>query len=293
MTWTFRSGAWLGAAAVAGLLVTYMPALSASPAAPGLSDKDDNKGSDNGKGAKGDKGTVGPQGPAGPAGPVGASGATGPAGPTGATGAAGANGTSLAVTAIDPGGLCGAIAGANISDGTSSVPVCDGAKGDKGDTGPAGADAPGVTGESGDFPGSPGLPLNVPFNTGGTVVLTKHVTGFKGYMIWANAALGFQTVNGTPSPTQATCAIFQTVNSVTTQLDFRSLNVLLPSGQPQAFVRYALSLVSDSGEFNKTDIVTYTLQCGTPANNPATPVLATSSSIAVVGLNAIFGLDGN
>lgn len=283
MTFRLKYGSWVGSVVVAGLLVAQTSVGGASLSAAGsVSDKDD-KG---GKGEKGDKGDKGDHGDKGQVGPAGPQGPAGPAGPAG---------TSLTVTPIAPGGPCGSLlAGANISDGSHSVPVCDGAKGDTGDKGEAGAAAPGVTGEAGDYvppQGVLGMPLTTAFSAGGTTVVAKHVTGFHGYMVWANAALAFQIVNSVASPTQATCAIFQTVNGVSTQLDFRTLNVLLPSGQPQALVRYALGLVSDSGEFNTNDIVTYSLQCGPPPNNSATPVLATSSSLAVVGLNAVFGLD--
>jgi len=242
---------------------------------------------------QGPKGDTGATGPAGAAGATGATGATGPAGAQGATGAAGATG---------PAGP-------------------QGSKGDPGDN------AQGVIAEGGHGGGSlttpystsdqspiPGTP-NIVTVEGGTVVASKTVTGFLGYMIWGNAAIQFQAsydASGVLIPiqqsaTSATCTLRQgvkvgdTITLDPTPVDTRAIQVIFPPTAPSSISgrtliqKYVVSLVGDSpAPGSASDIVVAQLLCGgnnLPAN-AANPVpQATSTSIAVIGLNGVFGLD--
>jgi hypothetical protein len=264
------------------------------------------------------QGAAGPQGPAGVAGPAGAA---GPKGDKGAAGDPGAAGAGVTVTPIASGAGCGPVAGVLVTDGNGhSELVCDGAAGPKGDKGDTGDNAQGVIAEG----SSGGGTLTTPYSTpnpgapstvlGGTVVVTKPVTGFRGYMVWGNAAIQFQAsyssqgtmIPGQQTATSATCTLRQGVkvgDVVTldpTFIDVRSIQVLFPATVPattngQTLVqRYVISLVGDSpAPGNASDVVVAELLCGSNgvAAGATPPLQATSTSIAVIGMNGVFGLE--
>lgn len=268
-------------------------------------------------GAQGPAGATGAAGAAGPAGPQGSAGAQGAIGPQGPQGPSGSQGAAGAAGAQGPAGEAGA-AGANGETGSA------GPKGDKGDTGD---NAQGVIAEG----SHGGGPLTTPYSTsdqspipgtpnivaipGGTVVTSKVVTGFRGYMVWGNAAIQFQAAYDASgvlvpfgqSATSATCTLRQgvkvgdTITLDPTPLDIRSIQVIFPPTAPAAFFnkpmvqRHVISLVGDSPvPGNADDIVVVQVLCGsnnlpTNAGNPV--LLAPSTSIAVIGMNGVFGLD--
>ena len=277
------------------------------------------------QGPKGDKGDKGNTGNTGAAGATGATGANGPAGATGATGSAGPVGPQGTVGpqgAIGPQGAAGP-QGATGAAGAVGATGDTGATGPKGDKGDAGDNAQGVIAEGGSgggnlttvysFPNAPNTPSTV---LGGTLVVSKPVTGFRGYMVFGNAAVQFQaTYNSTglkvnQTAISATCALRQGVLDPMTQevtldptvIDVRSLMVFFPptiagNGQTQTVTqRYSIGLAGDSANpGSATDTVVTQLYCGSngvsEAANTAAPLAVPSGSIAAIGMNGVFGVE--
>ncbi len=185
-----------------------------------------------------------------------------------------------------------------------------GPQGPQGIQGAPGADAPGVTGGADRGPvGTPGSPAQPAFLTSTPTSLTTGniATGFPGYMVWANAALQFNSGNpamGTgPSPSGAGCSIVYTVDDrpgETFFVDGRS--VVFPVfafGQNDRVVQLTIGLTGLVGQgltppLTPSETVDVSLNCSAPGPVPPpgqpvpVPVKATSWSVSGIGVNAVF-----
>lgn len=181
-----------------------------------------------------------------------------------------------------------------------------GPEGPEGPPGPPGADAPGVTG------GTDGGPVGGGFielsQTPTALTSANVASGFPSYMVWANAAVEFNSgsmASGRlPSASSANCQVVYTVNGgPTTYLaDGRSVAFPIivfatPTPMNDRIVRLNIGLTgmivtNGASPISPTDSVDVTLQCASnegPAPNPnAYKVKALSFSLSGIGINRGF-----
>lgn len=179
-----------------------------------------------------------------------------------------------------------------------------GPAGPQGPAGPPGSDAAGVTGGADHSPFGNASPAFLsatptPMTTGNIV------TGFSGYMVWANVALQFNTGNPTagtsPSPSSAGCSIVYTVDGRAGQFVADGRNVSFPMntiGQNDRVVQFSLGLNGLVGEdltppLAPTDTVNVTLMCNAPGPTPPAgpipvPVKVTNWSLTGIGVSKPF-----
>lgn len=188
---------------------------------------------------------------------------------------------------------------------SAGAPGPAGPSGPMGPAGPPGSDAEGVTGGADHSPfgnSSPAILSATP-----TPLTTDNiVTGFRGYMVWANVALQFNTGNpatgSVPSPSSAGCSITYTVDGRMGSfvVDGRSVSYPMNTvGQNDRLLQFSLGLNGLVGEelsppLDPAETVNVSLMCNAPGPTPPVgqpvpvPVKVTNWSLSGIGVTKPF-----